>query len=83
MRAKIKVVGLGQRMSGTSKKNGKHYDFLPISFVYTDDFFAGLRAATANVDGPTVDAAGVPKIEEEREIFFHMYNGQVIVDGIL
>lgn len=83
MRTKIKVVGIGQRMSGTSKKNGKPYDFLPVSFVFKDQYFNGFRAATANIDGPTVDAAGMVKIDDEREIFYHTFNGTIIVDGIL
>ena len=35
-RTKMKIVGLGNRMQGVSKKNGKPYDFQPISFVYKD-----------------------------------------------
>lgn len=83
MRTKIKVVGIGQRMSGTSKKNGKPYDFLPVSFVYPDQFMNGLKAATANISGDMVDAIGGLKLEDQKEIFFHSFNGTVIVDGIL
>ena len=57
MRTKIKVVGIGNRMSGVSKKNGKAYDFLPVSFVYQDPNFNGFRAATATIGGPMLDAA--------------------------
>lgn len=39
MRTKIKVVGIGNRMSGISKKNGKAYNFFPVSFVYEDPVF--------------------------------------------
>ncbi|MDY3772663.1 MAG: hypothetical protein SO002_06560 [Candidatus Faecousia sp.] len=83
MRTKIKVVGIGQRMSGTSKKNGKPYDFLPVSFVYPDQYMNGLKAATANISGDMVDAIGGLKLEDQKEIFFHSFNGSVIVDGIL
>lgn len=83
MRTKIKVVGIGQRKSGMSKNTGKPYDFLPVSFVFEDQYFTGFRAATANIDGPTVDAAGMLKVDDQREIFYHTYNGTVIVDGIL
>ena len=83
MRTKIKVVGIGNRMSGVSKKNGKAYDFLPVSFVYEDQNFHGFRAATANIDGPMLDAAGMVKVDEQREIFFHTWNNNIVVDGIL
>lgn len=82
-RTTIKIVGLGNRMQGVSKKNGKSYDFLPVSFVYSDQFTNGFKAATANVSGDMIDALGGVKLNEEREIFFHSYNGSVVVDGIL
>ena len=40
-RTKMKIVGLGNRMQGVSKKNGKPYDFQPISFVYKDQYTNG------------------------------------------
>lgn len=83
MRTMIKVVGIGNRMSGISKKNGKAYDFLPVSFVYEDPGFSGFRAATANIDGPMLDAAGMVKVDDQREIFYHTWNNSLIVDGIL
>lgn len=82
-RTKMKIVGLGNRMQGVSKKNGKPYDFQPISFVYKDPYTTGYKAATSNVPGDMIDAIGGVKVDEEREIFFHAYNGTVTVDGIL
>ena len=82
-RTKMKIVGLGNRMQGVSKKNGKPYDFQPISFVYEDQYTTGYKAATSNVPGDMIDAIGGVKVDEEREIFFHGYNGTVTVDGIL
>ncbi len=83
MRANIKIVGLGPRMAGTSKKNGKPYDFIPASFLFQDKNFTGYRAATANIDGPMVDAAGGLQLNQEREVFYHTFNNSIIVDGIL
>lgn len=83
MRTKIKIVGIGDRKAGVSTKNGKPYDFQPISFVYPDTFVKGLKAATANVSGDMLDAIGGIKLDEEREIFFHTYNNNVVIDGIL
>lgn len=82
-RTKMKIVGLGNRMQGVSKKNGKPYDFLPVSFIYPDQYTDGFKAATSNVSGDMIDALGGVKVNEEREIFFHSYNGSVVVDGIL
>lgn len=82
-RTKMKIVGLGNRMQGVSKKNGKAYDFLPVSFVYPDQFTNGLKAATSNVSGDMIDAIGGVKLDETREIFYHSYNGSVVIDGIL
>lgn len=83
MRTKIKIVGIGDRKAGVSTKNGKPYDFQPISFVYPDTYVKGLKAATANVSGDMLDAIGGVKLEEEREIFYHTYNNNVVIDGIL
>ena len=83
MRTKIKIVGIGDRKAGVSPKNGKPYDFQPVSFVYPDTYVKGLKAATANVSGDMLDAIGGIKLEEEREIFFHTYNNTVVIDGIL
>lgn len=82
-RTKMKIVGLGNRMQGVSKKNGKPYDFQPISFVYSDPYTTGFKAATSNVPGDMVDAIGGVKVDEEKEIFYHSYNGSVVIDGIL
>ena len=53
-RTKMKIVGLGNRMQGVSKKNGKPYDFQPISFVYKDQYTNGYKAATSNVPGDMI-----------------------------
>ena len=83
MRTTVKIVGIGERKAGVSTKNGKPYDFLPISFVYPDKFTKGLRAATANVSGEMVDAVGGVKLDDQRDIFYHTYNNAVVIDGIL
>ena len=83
MRAKVKIVGLGDRKAGVSTKNGRAYDFIPVGFIYEDRFVHGFKAATANISGEMIDAVGGIKLNEEREIFYHTYNNQVFVDGIL
>ena len=83
MRAKMKVVGLGERKSGVSTKNNKPYDFIPVSFVFPDKFTEGVKAATANVGYDMVEAIGGIKVNDEREMFFHTYNNNIVIDGIL
>ena len=83
MRAKMKIVGLGSRMSGTSKKTNKPYDFISVSVVYPDKFTEGFKASTANVDYDMVEAVGGLMLNEEREVFYHTYNNSLVIDGIL
>lgn len=82
MRIKAKVVGIGERKSGTSKK-GRKYDFTPFHLVYPDKNTEGYAVANANVDQSILDAIPMPKINDEVEIFCHFYNGNMSVDGIL
>lgn len=51
MRVRAKVVGIGERKSGTSKK-GRNYDFPPFHLIYQDKKTDGFTAACANVDQP-------------------------------
>lgn len=83
MRCTIKVVGLGKRRAGTSTKNGRDYDFIPMAFVMHDQQFEGVRAATANVSGPDVDAVGGLKVNQEIDAFYHFANNQIVIDGLL
>ena len=41
MRKTVQIMGIGQRKSGVSKRNGKPYDFTEISIGYdSSDFLA-------------------------------------------
>lgn len=83
MRAKMKIVGLGERKSGVSQKNNKPYDFIPVSFVFPDKYTEGFKAATSNVSYDMVEAVGGLKIDAEHEMFYHTYNKAIVIDGIL
>lgn len=83
MRANITVVGLGKRMTGTSKKNNKPYDFQAVSFLFDDQFTTGQKAATANFSGSDVDAVGGMNIGQEYDVVMHFYNNQPIIDALL
>lgn len=82
MRTKAKVVGIGERKAGTSKK-GRNYDFTPFHLIYPDKNTEGWAAACTNVDQSILDAIPMPKVNDEIEIFCHFYNGSMSVDGIL
>lgn len=82
MRTTAKVVGIGERKSGVSKKGNK-YDFTPFHLIYPDKNTEGYAAACTNVDQSILDAIPMPKINDEIEIFCHFYNGSMTVDGIL
>lgn len=82
MIANIKVIGLGQRKTGTSQK-GTPYDFVPVAFVYQDKYINGYKAETVNVDGPIIDRHGGLKLNEEVEAVMHEVNRRVYVDAIL
>ena len=82
MRTKAKVVGIGERKSGISKKGNK-YDFTPFYLVYPDKNTDGLAAASANVDQSILDCIPMPKVNDEIELFCHFYNGNMTIDGIL
>ena len=82
MRTKAKVVGIGERKAGTSKK-GRKYDFTPFHLIYPDKNTEGWAVACTNVDQSILDAIPMPKVNDEIEISCHFYNGSMTVDGIL
>ena len=82
MRIKAKVVGIGARKSGTSKK-GRAYDFTPFHLVYEDKNTEGFAVATTNVDQSILDALPMPQLNQDLDMFCHFYNGNMTVDGIL
>lgn len=83
MRNTVKVVGLGKRRAGTSAKNGRDYDFIPVAFVVHDQQFEGVRAFTSNVSGPDVDSVGGLTVNQEIDAFYHFQNNQIVIDGLV
>lgn len=82
MRIRAKIVGIGERKSGTSNK-GRQYDFTPFNLIYPDKNTEGYAAACANVDQSILDAIDMPKLNDEVDIFCHFYKGSMTIDGIL
>ena len=56
MRTPIEIVGLGKRMTGTSSKTGRPYDFQSVSFLFADKYITGMAAGTTALDGAALDA---------------------------
>ena len=50
MRKTIQIVGVGERKTGVSKRNGKEYDFTEFAFTYEDGFFRGHKAEVCAFD---------------------------------
>lgn len=83
MRAKVTFVGIGNRVSGTSPKNNKSYDFTPVSILFQDPKWgAGLRAATVNVDTREFTSEGI-QLEGQREVVMHQFNNNWTIDAFL
>ena len=81
MRTNIKVVGIGTRISGTSKKTGKNYDFTPVSIVFPDGRTAGYRAETVNVNTPELPVNLC--VDTEYDVVLHYSNNQLYIDAFL
>lgn len=56
IRTSIEIVGLSKRMTGTSAKTGRPYDFQTVSFIYADKYTTGMAAGTCTLNGETLDA---------------------------
>lgn len=83
MRTVANVVGVGQRMTGVSKKSGKAYDFQSIAITYCDGRIAGEAAATPMMNGPDIDAIGGICVGDHLDIVAHEYNGKLLIDAVL
>ena len=73
MRAKAKIVGIGERKAGISNKNNRAYDFTPVAFVYESKSMSGVAAATANVDQSVLDPLSGLHVNDEVDIIFSDY----------
>lgn len=84
MRTTATVVGLGQRMTGVSKKNQKNFDFQSVSLNFPDKYTTGFKAQTALVNGDDIDALGGLAIYDELDIVYHTgQNGGFYLDAII
>lgn len=84
MRTYINVVGVGNRMQGTSKSNGRNYDFVPVSFTYEDPYGTtrGMLADTVNVPGAMFNAQPINP-GDILDVVMHKQNYRNVIDAIL
>ena len=82
MKKNVMVIGMGLRRAGTSKK-GNAYDFIPMTFSYTDKSFEGVRAFEVNVDSAELETVPGLCIGEEITVYCHEQNFQMRLDGIV
>lgn len=82
MRKNVKILGIGQAVSGTSKA-GKPYAFTPLSFAYQEDGFNGYKAETVNVDSAMILQHGGVKVNDQLDMVFHYQNFRPVCDAIL
>ena len=83
MRAKVTFVGIGKRVTGTSSKNNKVYDFTPVSILFQDPKWGeGLRAATVNIDSREFVLEAI-QLEGQREVVMHQFNNNWTIDAFL
>lgn len=81
MRCNVRVVGIGQRRTGTGK-NGRSYDFVPVSIEYMDPNFSGFKADTVNITGDMFVKADV-QVNDDLDVVMHEQNFRLQVDAIL
>lgn len=79
-RCVVTVVGMADRMSGTSKKTGKDYDMQEIAITFKNQWGSN-SVACATVDGPVIDQMDV-QVGCRYDAVVNQYNGRTYVDLI-
>lgn len=79
-RCVVTVVGMADRMFGTSKKTGKHYDMQEIAITFKNQW-GNNSVACATVDGPVIDQMDV-QVGFRYDAVVNQYNGRTYVDLI-
>ena len=82
MKKTIQIIGIGQRRSGVSK-SGNSYDFVPVAVSYEDKKnFQGVRCCEMNIETADFEEARL-NVGDVREVFMHVQNFRMVLDGIL
>ena len=74
---KCKVIGVSGRVSGTSKKTGRDYDFVNLHLAYSDAQVYGQAVMTQSVDTPMVPEGLLPGMD-----VFVEFNQRGRVEGV-
>lgn len=79
-RCVVTVVGMADRMKGTSKKTGKDYDMQEIAVTFRNQW-GNNSVACATVDGPVMDQMSV-QVGCKYDAVVNQYNGKTYIDLI-
>lgn len=79
-RCVVTVVGMADRMKGTSKKTGKDYDMQEVAVTYRNSW-GDKAVACSFLDGPLVDQMEV-KVGRQYDAVVNQYNGKTYIDLI-
>lgn len=79
-RTLVTVVGMADRMKGTSKKTGKDYDMQELAVTFRNQW-GDNSVACAFVDGPVVEQMRV-KVGCTYDAVVNQYNGKTYIDLI-
>lgn len=79
-RTVVTIIGMADRMAGTSPKNNKAYDFVETAFKFENG--RGKQAvACATIDGQTYDKLGLC-VGDMYDAIVNQFNGKTYVDLI-
>lgn len=79
-RCVVTIVGVADRMKGTSKKTGKDYDMQEVAITFKNPWGSN-SVACATVDGPLIDDLGV-QVGCKYDAVVNTYNGRTYLDLI-
>lgn len=80
MRAIVKVIGMGDRITGMNKGNGNPYDFRKVAFSFVNSFGSN-DVSVNNVDGSILDDLDV-QVGREFKAVVNQVNRNYYIDLI-
>ena len=79
-RTVVTIVGMADRLSGTSKKTGKPYDMCEVAVTFVNQWGSN-SVAVATLDGAVLDKCGV-QIGDRYDAVVNQFNGRAYVELI-
>lgn len=80
MRCNVKVIGMGDRITGKNKGNGNPYDFRKVAFSFVNSFGSN-DVSVNNVDGSILDDLDV-QVGREFKAVVNQVNRNYYIDLI-